>query len=352
MSQNKSYIYFLIGILAALGYGSYLVLMPFIRPLAWAAVFATVFYPLYSFLCQRMRRSSMASLITILIILLILLGPISWVGLLIADEVSTIAEHGGGLDGGDMPSIHDILGDPRLSWFVDKADTMFNIKPDELAGMVRSGLASAGNSLLGNIQAGTQNIVLAAVDFMLMLVATFFLLQDGAAFIEWVRGHLPFEEVQSEKLGRMVKDIVVSTIYGGLAVALVQGIIGSVTFYFLDVPSAVLLGFAVGLTSFIPMVGTALVLVPVAGYLLFAGSAMKALILALVGIFGIGIVDNILRPLIIGTRVKMHTLLIFFGVLGGMNVFGFLGLIAGPMCIALFVSVLEIFKESSSGSEV
>lgn len=343
--------YFLMGILVALGYGSYLVLMPFVRSLAWAGVLAVVFYPLYSLLCRRIRWTSVASIITILIIIVLIIGPISWVGLLIAGEISTIAEHGGGLGGGDLPDINSILADPQLSWFMDKANTLFDIKPDQLAGMIRSGLAGVGTSILSNLQAGTENIVLAAVDFMLMLVATFFLLQDGAAFIEWVRGHMPFEDAQSQRLARMVKDIVVSTMYGGLAVALVQGLIGGVAFYFLKVPSAGLLGFAVGLTSFIPMVGTALVWVPVAGYLLFAGSTMKALILVLVGVFIIGTVDNILRPLIMGSRVKLHTLLIFFGILGGMKAFGFLGLIAGPMCIALFVSVFEIFKDDSSGSE-
>ncbi len=210
---------------------------------------------------------------------------------------------------------------------------------------MKSGFASVGSSLIDRLQAGTQNFLIAVVDSLLTLVAMFFMFQDGRKFLEWLGRQLPFNEAQRDRLSLMVKDIVISTIYGGLAVAFVQGLIAGVTFYFLDVEAFVLLGFAVAVTSFIPMIGTALVWVPVAIYLFVEGAVVQAMVLVFIGVCVIAMVDNILRPLIIRGRVKMHTLLIFFGVIGGMKVFGFLGLIAGPMCIALFMAVLDIFRE-------
>lgn len=340
INQGRYYQIFLAVIIAALAYGSYQVLGSFARPLAWGGVLATVFYPLYAYLCRYLKWTSVASGVTVIIILMIILGPISWIAIMIVGEAGSIAS--GGVS---MPDFSAFTGDPNVAWVIDKLGPLLNIQPDDVPYILRKGLTNFGASMIERLQKGTQNIVLAAVDFLMMLVATFFLLQDGSKFMQWLGRHLPFDIDQRLRLAKMVKDIVVSTIYGGIAVALVQAMIAGVTFYLLEVNSAGLLGIAVGFTSFVPMVGTALIWVPVALFLLVEGAVTKAVILTAVGVLGIGMADNILRPMIIGSRVKMHTLLIFFGVLGGINVFGLLGLIAGPVCIALFVAVIEMYKE-------
>jgi predicted PurR-regulated permease PerM len=138
--------------------------------------------------------------------------------------------------------------------------------------------------------------------------------------------------------------MVISTVYGGVVIALIQGILGGTAFYFLGLNSPVLWGCAMTVMSFLPLFGTFSIWGPAAAYLIIQGSVMKGVILLLYGVFIISIVDNILRPIIISGRTKMPTLAVFFSVLGGIKFFGLIGFIMGPLVLALFVSVFEIFK--------
>lgn len=134
--------------------------------------------------------------------------------------------------------------------------------------------------------------------------------------------------------------------YGGVTVAAAQGIIGGVLFGVLGIPSPVLWGLAMFIASFVPMVGTFIVWGPAAGYLFFQGLYLKGIILVLLSIFAISSIDNVIRPLIMKGKTKMPVIAIFFSILGGVKVFGFIGLIVGPLVFALFVSVFEILRYS------
>jgi predicted PurR-regulated permease PerM len=164
-----------------------------------------------------------------------------------------------------------------------------------------------------------------------------------------LRNYLPFPEPQRDRLEKQVKDMVVSTIFGGVVVALVQGLMGGTAFYYLGVPSPVIWGTAIAILSFVPMLGTFSIWGPIVVYLFLKGAIAKGFILLLIGAFGISLVDNILKPLIIGGRTKMPTLLIFFSVIGGIKLFGLIGLIMGPLSVALFISVLGIFRNIEGG---
>ncbi len=145
--------------------------------------------------------------------------------------------------------------------------------------------------------------------------------------------------------------MVVSTIYGGVVVALIQGLMGGFTFFFVGVPSPVIWGVAISIMSFIPMLGTFSIWGPAVVYLFLQDMFAQGMVLLMIGTFGISMVDNILKPIIIGGRTKMPTLLIFFSVLGGIKIFGLIGLVLGPLVVALFISVLEIFRNIEGGSE-
>ena len=179
-----------------------------------------------------------------------------------------------------------------------------------------------------------------------MILSTFFFLGDGPEFIEKISNFMPFSKKQKDRLLQQTKDIIVSTMYGGVTVAAAQGIIGGILFAALGIPSPVLWGFTMFIASFIPMVGTFIIWGPAAGYLFFQGFYLKGTIMVLVGVFAISSVDNIIRPLIMKGKTKMPVIAIFFSILGGIKLFGFIGLIVGPLVFALFVSVFEIFSYS------
>ena len=134
-----------------------------------------------------------------------------------------------------------------------------------------------------------------------------------------------------------------ATIYGGILIAVIQGLLGGLSFWILGIPSPVFWGTAMAFLSFIPLGGTALIWAPAAILLFIQGAFLKGIILLMIGIFIISMVDNFLRPFFVGTRTNIHPLLLLFAVLGGIQVFGMIGLVAGPLIVVLCITIIEIY---------
>lgn len=342
MKTSRFYIFTLIALSLIFGYLTYNVLKPFFTALAWGAVMSIVFYPVYASLGRFIRWKTVNSLITLIVIVLIILGPISYLAVLLAAEAKAVSAY---IESGELSSLKVVLEEPRVAAFLDRIRSVLNMEETDMADLIVQNISNVGRQLLGKVSAGVSNAVAAIVNFVFMLLAIFFFLRDGPGFIRRVRNYLPFTEEQKDKFEVQVKDMVVSVIYGGVIVAAIQGLMGGVAFYFLGLSSPVIWGMAIFIMSFIPMLGTFAIWGPVTVYFFIEGAVAKGITLAIVGMLGISMVDNILKPIIIGGRTKMPTLLIFFSVLGGLKLFGPIGIIAGPLVIALFVSIIEIFRE-------
>jgi predicted PurR-regulated permease PerM len=141
--------------------------------------------------------------------------------------------------------------------------------------------------------------------------------------------------------------MIYATIYGGILIAVIQGLLGGISFWALGLPSPIFWGTAMALLSFIPIGGTALIWGPASILLLIGGAVLKGLILLGLGVFVISMVDNLLRPFFISTRTKIHPLLLFFAVLGGVQAFGLIGLVAGPLVATLFLTLIEIYTQGT-----
>jgi predicted PurR-regulated permease PerM len=341
MISNRFYSITLTFLVLALGYLSYQVLKPFLSPIAWAVVLSLVFYPVYAFILKYIKLRSAASLITLAMILLIIIGPFSYLSFLLVAELKSISEY---VEGGRLETMQKAFEHPIVRNAMERITASFDLTEEELTKTVISNISQLGKELVIKITKSMGDIVTAAVNFIFMAFAIFFLLKDGTGFVKRIHEYLPFQEEQKNRLETQVRDIIVSTVYGGVAVAVIQGIIGGIAYYFLDVPSPVFWGLSTAVASFIPLIGAFAVWGPATIYLFIQGTALKALVLAIVGVFGISMIDNILRPIIIGGRTKMPILVIFFSALGGIKLFGLIGLIMGPLVLAVFVSVIEIFR--------
>jgi predicted PurR-regulated permease PerM len=330
-----------------LGFFAYRVMRPFITPIAWACVLCILFYPFYEFLKKRLRWRTIAALVTLLVILFIILGPFSYLSFLLASEIKELVVS---LEKGELFGLKETLEVPAVQWLIERVKLIVGVETLDVEGLIRDTLSAWGKRMAGQVTTGVRNIASAVVNFVLMSVTIFFFLRDGEKIINRLRGYLPFVPEQRGRLESQVKDMVVSTIFGGVVVALIQGLMGGTAFYFLKVPSPVIWGTAISIMSFIPMLGTASVWGSIVVYLVLQEAFLRAFILFLIGVFGISLVDNILKPIIIGERTKMPTLLILFSVLGGIKLFGLIGLIMGPMSVALFISVLEIFRNIEGGT--
>ena len=333
----------MLAITAGLGYLTFQILRPFIGSIMWGIVLSIVFYPLYNYLGRYLKWKSLTSFIVLVIIIAIIIGPFSYFAYLLINELQDISRH---LGTGNMALLHDVLSYPTVHYLLDWISTIFNLPFSEadVEKTLTDNALLMGKDLIGKIPGGLGSVVTVFINFIFMTLAIFFMLKDGAAFLRKSRDYMPFSEQQKDRLATQIRDIVISTIYGGVLVAVLEGITGGIAYSALGLRSPVLWGAATAISSFIPMVGSFAVWGVIALYFFLQVSVMKGVILVLVGIFGISIVDYGLRPMLIGSRTRMPVIVIFFSVLGGIKFFGLLGLIMGPLVVALFVSVMDIFR--------
>jgi predicted PurR-regulated permease PerM len=337
----------MLAIVVLLGYLTYQIFSPFLTSIAWAIVFCVIFYPVYNFLLKRIRFASLASGIVLLLIIAMIIGPLSYIFFALASQVKDLVTE---IGKGEVRFFENVMIDSRVVSFINRIGPHIGMNE----GSAREFLIESGKKLsqagIGNLTSGFTNMVGVAANFVMMIFTIFFIFKDGTRLIGRVKDYLPFPEAQKDRLFQQMQDMIVSTIYGGVAVAVCQGLLGGITFAIFGISSSVLWGSVMALCSFIPAVGTALVWVPASIIFAIQGAYLKALGLVLVGIFVISMVDNILKPLIIGGRTKMPVIIIFFTVLGGIKFFGLLGLIMGPLVFALFLSVFEILKNTEQES--
>jgi predicted PurR-regulated permease PerM len=325
--------------LAILGYLSYQIFQPFLTPIAWAVVFCVIFYPVYAYTLRYIRFKVVASLVTLVLILVVIIGPFSYISYALVNEVSNFVSR----SDTDVKSLTAMLSDERVVNIFKKVQPYTGLEgPSEE--VIIENTKKIGQRIVERLSSGFSNVLSVAGNFVVMAFTIFFFLKDGPAFLQKIRNYLPFSEQQRERLTSQIKDMIVSTIYGGVIVAMVQGILGGAAFAVLGIGSPIFWGSAMALMSFVPLLGTSIIWLPASAILLFEGAYVKGIGLILIGIFVISMVDNILKPLIIGGRTKMPTVVIFFTVLGGIKVFGLLGLVMGPLVFALFLSVVDMVR--------
>ena len=347
MASGKIYIIFLSALVVLLGYLSYQILEPFLLAIAWAVVLFVLFYPLYMVIRRNVKNSSLASLLTLLVIIALVAGPLTYLSILLVQQMGSLAAF---LAGGKI-SLLNFLQHPTILIILEKITTFLQMDPENFQKAIGQEISHWGMDLIGKIGIGLRNVVSVIFNLVIMVLTIFFLFKDAPDLFQGVYKYLPFNEDQKKRIIRQVQDIIVSTIYGGVIVALCQGSLGGLAFFILGIPSPVLWGFAMAVFSFLPLVGTFIVWGPACIYLYFQGEVGKAIALAIIGAGGISSIDNFLRPLIIGQRTRLPFILIFFSVLGGIKYFGLIGFVLGPLVLAVFLSVLEIFRSLGEASQ-
>jgi predicted PurR-regulated permease PerM len=185
------------------------------------------------------------------------------------------------------------------------------------------------------------------VQMFLVVFTMFYLFRDGAALRRALDDMLPLEHTQTRDVLARTREVIGATVYGVLVIALIQGVLGAFIFWVLGLPSPLLWGVVMFFLSMIPMAGAFLVWAPAALFLAVTGFWIKALILVGWGILVVGSIDNVLSPKLVGQRTRLHELLIFFSVLGGLEVFGVLGLVLGPVVVAITLALIEMVRQAN-----
>lgn len=319
------------------------VIEPFWGAVFWSVVLALLFHPLQRKMSAWMAgRHNVSALITLSVILLMVVLPIFLLVMSIANELSNLYQS---VQSGQI-NINQII------------DRFLEALPQQVYAYLQSaGLAdqavlrqkvsqlalkafqfwATGALNFGQVTAGF------FVGFGVMLYMLFFMLRDGVQIAGMVKRAIPLDSDTKQHLLRKLTTVVRATVKGNIVVAVTQGVLGGGIFWALGLPSALLWGTVMALLSLLPAVGSALIWVPVAIYLLLTGAMLKGMVLIVFGALVIGTVDNILRPILVGKDTRMPDYLVLVSTLGGISVFGLSGFVVGPLVAALFVASWDLF---------
>lgn len=320
--------------------------LPFLGAILWSVICTIMFAPVHNRLLLRMpHRRNLAAFLSLMLVIIIIIVPVIVIGSFLIEEVIVT---------------YNQLQSRQID-FVAIFDRIRAAIPPSVAEMLEK--YEMGN--MGELQQrvtnfATDGITLAAqraltlgqgafgfvMSMGVMLYLTFFLLRDGRDLTRKIGQSVPLHGDRKSELFDKFTTVIRATVKGSIVVAIVQGFLGGVIFWFLDIHSPLLWGVVMIILSLVPLVGSALIWLPVTAYLAITGEYVSAAILGFFGAIVIGSVDNILRPILVGADTKMPDYVILIATLGGLSVIGVNGLVAGPVIAAMFIASWEIFTES------
>ena len=321
------------------------IVLPFFQPVLWAVLAAIIFQPLFRrILAWRGGRETQAAVLTLTVIFLVVVLPALWIGSAVVDEATRLftALREGRID---------------VAMYFERIFTA-------LPGNIQASLTTAGLDDLSEVQARVTDFIQASLGliaqqalaiggsvfgfvlgFAIAAYVAFFLLRDGRAIADQVLAALPFDRAIADRLGERFLVLVRATIKGSVVVGIVQGALGAITFWIVGIPSILLLGVVMAIASLLPAVGPAIVWVPVALYLLATGAIWQGIVVTVSGVALIGMIDNVLRPILVGRDTGIPDWLILITTLGGIALFGLSGIVIGPLVAGLFLASWTILGE-------
>ncbi|MFQ5818007.1 MAG: AI-2E family transporter [Terriglobia bacterium] len=341
MERTNVWLWFLFALLL---YLTYRIFAPFLVPLAWAGVLTICFYPVHRRIRARLRRPNWAALATVLLLTGIIILPAMLVmGHFAAEAVEAVGVFRQQLQEEQLPALEWLRQHLPLERLWSWLATQTRLEQAELQALAMKQVERLAGFLAGQAGVLARNLVFFVLQLLVTLFTTFYLFRDGARALERVRGLLPLKPAQRDRLLQTAQDVLHASVYSSFLIAAIQGMLGGLLFWALGIRSPVFWGVVMALFSLLPVIGAWIVWLPAALLFLLEGDWKRALILVAVGAVVIGTVDNVLRPWLISGRICLNGLLVFISVLGGLAAFGPIGLLLGPMIVAVGVAILDAY---------
>jgi predicted PurR-regulated permease PerM len=343
---------FFYGLLLLLLYLTYRILIPFATPILWAVVLVIVFQPVYRFLLQWLGgKSGLAAFLLTITVLAAVVVPAILCGWVLTREASSFykaAQQFYQQDGVEGIASHPAVTAGRALW--DRVSLPFERLGFDLKALLLGGLKAVSSFIVDNLKGIALNLLSVTVNFILTAFTLFFLLRDGEGTVRGLQALLPLERKHAEVLFSRLYGAVSAVVRGTIVTALVQGILGGVGYWAVGVPYPVFLGMATALFSLLPVGGSGLVWIPAVLYLFLGGGWIRGLLLLAWSTGVVSTADNVLKPALISGGTNLPTIFLFFGMLGGLQTFGILGFILGPVLLVTLSTFLEIYAAMSSPS--
>ena len=345
--ENWALLLLLVAVTLALGW----ILLPFYGTILWGVIIAVLFAPLHRRLLVRLKqRRTSAALLTLLVVLLIVILPMGLLVATLAREAALMYEH---LKSGELnPTLyfHGVF-EALPPWMTALLDRFGLVNFATLQRRLAAALAQGSQFI------ATQALSIGQITFefvaslFITLYLAFFLIRDGEGVASAVRRAFPLAQAHKQELLGKFTTVIRATVKGNLLVAAIQGALGGLAFWFLGVNGAVLWAVLMAFLSLLPAVGAGLVWLPVAIYLLATGAVWQGIALIVWGVLVIGLIDNLLRPLLVGKDTGMPDYVVLITTLGGMAVFGINGFVIGPAIAAMFIVVWHIYATTQTGAK-
>ncbi len=329
------------------------VFSPFISPLLWAGVLCYALYPLYTRLVRVTggRRTSSA-LVMCLLLTVGIIVPLVYLSLLVAEDMTeTYRTMVASLREGERPLFEGWRNYPFLAALADALENLERLTGTDLRTSLAENLADLGKVLVGQVTRLVTHALYALVQLGMILLCAFYFFRDGDALVNWLRVTSPIAPERQRLLGRRFDEVVKGAVYGNTVIALLEGVIGGLAFWVVGLPSAVLWGAVMAVFAYLPLVGAGLIWVPAAVYLFWQGAYIKVAVLIGAGAV-LAVMDYLIRTIVVGGRSRLHTLLVFFSVLGGLQVFGLVGIVAGPLVVAVGITLVETYRTETASAVV
>ncbi len=313
----------------------YRLAQPFLPALAWAVALAVVAHPVHAWFERRFKKPGLAAGLAVALVAVAIVGPMAWVGHQVAAEAARLSQ-----------SVQS--GEAQKKW----EETLQKVPQLQPAQQWAQEQLKEGQPLqdsLGTVKGFVTGSVGVALQLLVTLFFLFFLFRDRRKALGTVRSMVPLSEGETDEIFKRVGDTIHASIYGTLVVAAVQGALGGLMFWWLGLPAPLLWGMVMALLAVVPVLGAFVIWVPAAIFLAISGHPGKALLLTAWGTVVIGLIDNLLYPFLVGDRLRLHTAVVFVAIVGGLALFGGLGLVLGPVILALTKALVEIWRRRTRG---
>jgi predicted PurR-regulated permease PerM len=326
----------LLATLTAALYLCWQMLAPFINVLLWAGVLTLTFAPVHRRILARTRRPNLSAILSTLCVVIVIGVPTGLVTWAIVREIMPAVTTLQAAIGRFLDPRADHAG-PFTHWLAQYIDL------DQTRTRITEQLGAIGGELAGRAVSIVGDVVGIVVQTLFVVFVMFYVFRDGAMIRDALASAIPLRNRQTLEVLTRVREVVGASVNGVLVIATIQGTLGGIAFAALGLPSATLWGVVMIFLSLIPVAGAFVIWLPAVIYLAATGAWVKAILLLIAGVL-ISLVDNFMRPRLVGKRAKLHDLFIFFAVLGGLHVFGLIGLVLGPVTLAVALSLFEAFR--------
>ncbi len=341
--ERRSFLLLLALVSIAFGF----ILEPFWGAIFWACAVTVIFTPMQTWVLKKVGdRPNTAALLTLLALMAVVVIPVI---LLTSAFVSEGIQFYQRVEAGEIDP-RQILQRLRDAFpWVDELLVELGVDTNNLRERLSQALVSASQFLAKETFTIGQNTFSFLISLALMLYLTFFLLRDGKTLVQLIIKALPLGDERERALFTKFAEVTRATVKGNLVVAIVQGALGGIIFWILDIPGPLLWGVVMAFLSLIPAVGAAIIWFPVSLYLYATGAWISATVLVAYGAIVIGLADNVLRPILVGRDTKLPDYVVLFSTIGGIALFGINGFVIGPLVAALFMATWQIFMKDFNG---